>query len=161
MEQNTWRDLRLSLERPYKNDNGEPIPTLLDITPEGEFIYESYVSPFPCNSSVDFTLLCSKDPPSKALGDNLKRVFLERGFDFFDRIRDSGNSYHDELPQAKSDAVQPVAEGDEESSSKIMTPEELLKMRMELAQELRCVCRHSARLLDCWTRVVLHKERWK
>ena len=69
----------------------------------------------------------------------MKRVFLERGFDFFDRIRDSGKSYHDELPQAKSDNVQPVAEGDEESSSKIMTPEELLKMRMELAQELRYV----------------------
>ncbi|KAF4602024.1 hypothetical protein EYR40_005225 [Pleurotus pulmonarius] len=131
MQQNTWRDLRLSLERPYKNDNGEPIPTLLDITPEGEFIYES------------------KDPPSKALGDNLNRVFLERGFDFFDRIRDSEKSYHDELPQAKSDTAQPVAEGDEESSSKIMSSEELLKMRIELAQELRHVCRHSARLPNC------------
>ncbi|KAF9492808.1 hypothetical protein BDN71DRAFT_1396116 [Pleurotus eryngii] len=118
MQQNTWRDLRLSLERPYKNDNGESIPTLLDITPEGEFIYES------------------KDPPSKALGENLKRVFLERGFDFFDRIRESGKLPHYELPQAKSDNIQPVAEGDEESSSKIMTPEELLKMRLELAQEL-------------------------
>lgn len=52
MQQNTWRDLKLSLERPYKNDNGEPIPTLLDITPEGEFIYESYVNPFPCNGSI-------------------------------------------------------------------------------------------------------------
>ncbi|KDQ29410.1 hypothetical protein PLEOSDRAFT_1039855 [Pleurotus ostreatus PC15] len=129
MQQSTWRDLKLSLERPYKNDNGEPIPTLLDITPEGEFIYESY------------------DPPSKALGENLKRVFLERGLDFFDRIRDSGKSYHDELPQARSDNVQPVAEGDEESSSKIMTPEELLKMRMELAQELRYVRGHSTRMV--------------
>lgn len=39
-----WKKLRLSVERPYKNDNGDPIPALLDITPEGQHIYEPYVT---------------------------------------------------------------------------------------------------------------------
>ena len=36
-----WKKLKLSLERPYKNDNGDHIPVLLDITPDGP-IYEEY-----------------------------------------------------------------------------------------------------------------------
>jgi len=35
-------DTRLSLERPYKNDQGLPIPVLQDITQQGELIYEPY-----------------------------------------------------------------------------------------------------------------------
>ena len=42
-EQPSWRQLKLSLERPYKDDNGQPIPTLFDITPDGQQIYEEYV----------------------------------------------------------------------------------------------------------------------
>lgn len=36
-----WRKLQLPLERPYKDDNGDHIPVLLDITPEGKHVYES------------------------------------------------------------------------------------------------------------------------
>ena len=43
MEEPPWKKIRLSLERPYKNDDGEPIPVLLDITAEGTHIYEPYV----------------------------------------------------------------------------------------------------------------------
>ena len=32
----------MSLERPYKDDSGLPLPVLLDITPSGEHIYEPY-----------------------------------------------------------------------------------------------------------------------
>ncbi len=39
MEEPPWRKLKLSLERPYKDDNGEPVLELLDITPEGQHIY--------------------------------------------------------------------------------------------------------------------------
>lgn len=35
-----WKQLQLSLERPYKDDNRERIPVLEDITPQGQFIYE-------------------------------------------------------------------------------------------------------------------------
>lgn len=34
-----WKKLKLSLERPYKDDSGEPIPELLDITPDGQHIF--------------------------------------------------------------------------------------------------------------------------
>lgn len=40
MEEPPWKKLALSLERPYKDDIGEPIPTLLEITPEGQHLYE-------------------------------------------------------------------------------------------------------------------------
>lgn len=35
-----WRQLKLSLERPYKDENGSPEHTVLDITPDGGYIYE-------------------------------------------------------------------------------------------------------------------------
>lgn len=37
------KKLKLSLERPYKTDDGDHIPVLLDITPDGHHIYEPYV----------------------------------------------------------------------------------------------------------------------
>jgi mediator of RNA polymerase II transcription subunit 17 len=43
MEEPPWKKIKLSLERPYRNDAGEHIPVLLDITPEGTHIYEPYV----------------------------------------------------------------------------------------------------------------------
>jgi hypothetical protein len=36
-----YKKIKLSLERPYKDEEGNPIPVLLDITPEGEHIYET------------------------------------------------------------------------------------------------------------------------
>ena len=35
-----WRKLKLTLERPYTDDQGNPIRQLLDVTPEGQQIYE-------------------------------------------------------------------------------------------------------------------------
>jgi mediator of RNA polymerase II transcription subunit 17 len=43
MEEPAWKKIKLSLERPYKNDDGEHIPVLEDITPEGIHINEPYV----------------------------------------------------------------------------------------------------------------------
>ena len=37
-----WRKLKLTLERPYTDDQGNPIRQLLDVTPEGQQIYEPY-----------------------------------------------------------------------------------------------------------------------
>lgn len=39
----SWKKISLSLERPYKDDHGDSLPILLDITPEGERIYEPSV----------------------------------------------------------------------------------------------------------------------
>jgi len=38
----SWRKLKLTLERPYTDDQGSPIRQLLDVTPEGQQIYEPY-----------------------------------------------------------------------------------------------------------------------
>jgi mediator of RNA polymerase II transcription subunit 17 len=44
MEDPPWKQLRLSLERPYKDDNGNPEPALYDITRDGQYIHEPYVT---------------------------------------------------------------------------------------------------------------------
>lgn len=43
MEDLSWKNLKLALERPYKDDNGDEIPVLFDISPDGQHIYEPYV----------------------------------------------------------------------------------------------------------------------
>jgi mediator of RNA polymerase II transcription subunit 17 len=42
-EEPPWKKIKLSLERPYRSDDGEHIPVLLDITHEGTHINEPYV----------------------------------------------------------------------------------------------------------------------
>ena len=44
-EEPPWKKIKLSLERPYKDDDGLPIPVLLDITADGQHVYEPYVLP--------------------------------------------------------------------------------------------------------------------
>lgn len=130
-----WKKLRLSIERPYKNDNGDPIPTLLDITPEGQHIYEPYVAYF---SSVDGTFCSWSLPFSKVdlistIGENLRRIFVERGHDFFDRTL-NGVTASEPLSTPED------GEPDKPESSEppqAMTPEDLLKMRMELIPQLQ------------------------
>lgn len=54
MEVRDWKKTKLSLERPYKDDRGERIPVLLDITPDGEQVFESYdVVPRPSSMFAD------------------------------------------------------------------------------------------------------------
>ena len=43
MEEPPWKKIKLSLERPYKDDEGIPIPVLLDITADGQHVFEPYV----------------------------------------------------------------------------------------------------------------------
>ncbi|KAH7887696.1 subunit 17 of mediator complex-domain-containing protein [Phlebopus sp. FC_14] len=120
MEEPTWKKTTLSLERPYQDDNGEPIPVLLDITSEGHQVFEP-----PRNTS-------------EALEDNLRRIFIERGVDFFERqceLPAVGNAL---VPQ-RQEASRSL---DEESGNSLelakltMSPEELFKMRMEFIPQL-------------------------
>lgn len=112
MEEPEWKKLKLSLERPWKDDTGKPIPVLLDITPEGEQIFEP-----------------PEDPISK-VGENLRRIFLERGVDFFERY--SGGV---EIPKDEASDEKPKDEADD-MQIQPMTPEELLKMRMDIMPQL-------------------------
>lgn len=47
-EEPAWRRLKLTLERPYKDDQGNVIRQLLDVTPEGQQIYQpcAHISSF-------------------------------------------------------------------------------------------------------------------
>ncbi|KAF9652247.1 hypothetical protein BDM02DRAFT_3089535 [Thelephora ganbajun] len=113
-----WRKLRLTLERPYKDDHGNPIHQLLDVTPEGQQIYE----PAP--------------DPNKQLAESIRRVFAERGHDFFEK-RDavsgridieSSNDPDDEHEETSAETVNP--------STQPMTPEQLFKMRSDIIPRL-------------------------
>ncbi|KAF7977414.1 hypothetical protein HWV62_3550 [Athelia sp. TMB] len=113
-----WKKLKLSLERPYKNDNGEHIPVLLDITPDGP-IYEE------------------KDDPSKVLGEKLRRIFVERGADFFDKFQ-GDLAAQDVSTDAQGPSNTDITTGEsiEDEHQHAMTPEELYKMRMEILPQL-------------------------
>ncbi|KAG2367329.1 subunit 17 of mediator complex-domain-containing protein [Suillus spraguei] len=120
MEQPSWKKTTLSLERPYKDDKGERIPVLLDITPDGVQVFEP------------------PQDPTKLLGENLRRIFIERGVDFFERqdaLRATGDLSIPQALDTKGDKDEPDQQ--EEGVSKAhMNPEELFKMRMEIMPQL-------------------------
>ncbi|KAI0677611.1 subunit 17 of mediator complex-domain-containing protein [Trametes maxima] len=120
MDEPPWKKLKLSLERPYKDDSGEPLPELLDITPDGQHVYRP------------------REDPTDAVGKKLWRIFDERGRDFFEAHKGS-RALPPVQSQSQDAATQEEdAAGSEEhpESSHTMTPEELLKMRMSLLPQL-------------------------
>lgn len=105
----------LKLEPPYKDDAGKRLPVLLDIHPDGTRIYEPAVD------------------PEKSLAERLRRVFAERGLDFFER----NNGSLAALAAAPVDPdTPPDDEPAQESAPGPMTPEELYKMRSEVLPQL-------------------------
>lgn len=48
-----WKQLKLSLERPYKDDEGNPILPLLDVTPDGQQIFDQYAKLSPISLSFE------------------------------------------------------------------------------------------------------------
>lgn len=116
MEERDWKKTKLSLERPYKDDRGERIPVLLDITPDGEQVFES------------------PENPTKLLGESLRRIFTERGVDFFER--------QDNLPSGVAQPLDTAEQQNEDEESAldpaktVLTPEELFNLRMECIPQL-------------------------
>ncbi|KAF8165297.1 subunit 17 of mediator complex-domain-containing protein [Crassisporium funariophilum] len=117
-----WKQLKLSFERPYKDDQGNHIPVLLDLTPDGQRIYEP------------------KETSSAKLDSNLRRIFIERGADFFDRkegLQSRPDTTNAEEPELDTSVVTDNEEpSDPERVSKAMTTEELYSMRMEILPQL-------------------------
>ncbi|TFK89819.1 hypothetical protein K466DRAFT_597460 [Polyporus arcularius HHB13444] len=113
-----WKKLKLSLERPYKDDSGEPIPELLDITPDGQHIYRP------------------REDPTAAVGTKLRRIFLERGLDFFDAEKGTRTSIARESQEDAEQADASPKDGESSEPSHHMTPEELIKMRLLLMPQL-------------------------
>jgi mediator of RNA polymerase II transcription subunit 17, fungi type len=124
-----WNKTKLSLERPYKNDEGQLIPTLLDITPDGQFIYES------------------REEQDAKIGELFRRILIERGVDFFDKdpserygaSRDEDEGQPSTDNQAKKDPPDTGESGQDDEDVRPMTPEMLLKMRGELIPRLQYV----------------------
>lgn len=105
----------LKLEPPYKDDAGNRLPVLLDIAPDGTRTYE------PVND------------PQKSLAERLRRVFAERGLDFFER-----NNGHIAALAATPDDQDDVEDTEipPETAPAPMTPDDLYKMRVEVLPQL-------------------------
>ncbi|KAJ3722876.1 subunit 17 of mediator complex-domain-containing protein [Lentinula raphanica] len=120
MNEPSWKQTKLSLERPYKNDNGDPIPVLFDIAPDGVLHYEP------------------KETPAEVLGRNLQRIFEERGLDFFERLKD-GSLQAGVLPSVDTttkQADEPEDAAAEDEGGHTMTKDELYKLKMEVMPQL-------------------------
>ncbi|KIY49245.1 hypothetical protein FISHEDRAFT_41224 [Fistulina hepatica ATCC 64428] len=121
-EEPAWKKLKLSLERPYKDENGNPIPVLLDITPDGQHIYEP------------------KLEKSDIINQNLEHIRVEHGpeRDFFRRFTQTSELLNDtevvpSTENTKYDA-RPAEKGVSDQAS--MSSEELAKMRSQLLPQL-------------------------
>ena len=83
-------------------------------------------------------VVVSKQNSTSVLGEKLRRIFIERGFDFFEKRK--GNSLEDRAwvsgeSEKVTDTSDP-AKSDENPSMKTMTTEELFNMRMEILPQL-------------------------
>ncbi|KAF7332101.1 Mediator of RNA polymerase II transcription subunit 17 [Mycena kentingensis (nom. inval.)] len=107
--------LALHLEVPHKQDSGARIPVLEDIFPDGTRVYEPEAD------------------PQAALAERLRRIFTERGHDFFDRNND-GQLNNIAAPDEQAGAADEGVAA--EAAAGPMTADELLKMRLELLQHL-------------------------
>ncbi|KZT74377.1 hypothetical protein DAEQUDRAFT_761241 [Daedalea quercina L-15889] len=120
MEEPPWKKTKLSLERPYRDDDGNPIPALLDITADGQHVFEP------------------KEDATAKVGDNLRRIFVERGIDYFDRKKGASGT----AAGLDASTEENVAEDNEDNLQgprRHMTTEELYKMRVELLPHLHVV----------------------
>ncbi|KAG6828400.1 hypothetical protein H0H92_008142 [Tricholoma furcatifolium] len=124
MVEPSFKQTKLSLERPYKDDNGDRIPVLFDISPEGQQIYEK------------------KESSTKILGDNLRRIFIERGVDFFEKNKDQRMFKRDAAENAD---VEHSEDAEQDSpTTRHMNVEELMKMRSEILHPTAVVNNLSA-----------------
>ncbi|KAF9055343.1 hypothetical protein BDZ89DRAFT_1087997 [Hymenopellis radicata] len=125
-----WKKLQLSLERPYKDEHGVPIPTLYDINQNGEQFFER------------------KESAAEILAQNLKRIFTERGLNFFDKTQ------HGNLADIISTTRVEAKDDDNdeaENEPRQMTSEELRDMIFKIAEPLNIVqgeLTEAAGLLD-------------
>lgn len=88
------------------------------------------------------TVFFRKEDPTKSLGDKLRRIFVERGVDFFDNNQGSQLQEGILTNSQNADDTGGDAHGEEEdseileTSNRVMTTEDLFKMRMEILPQL-------------------------
>ncbi|CAE6523531.1 unnamed protein product [Rhizoctonia solani] len=131
--------VKLSLEPPYRDDNGKPIPDLRDITQDGQLVFEE------------------KQSPSAALGPQLKRLhelitsrkrefrsitearILANGAGIVDTESTPGVLHRIEEPQdviADEDGQAEATGEDQVSLSSTLNPESLNQLRRDMTQRL-------------------------
>lgn len=131
-----WRKLKLTLEHPYKDDQGSAIRQLLDVTPEGHQIYEPYARVPSLFMSLTVHTISRAPDPDKQLAENIRRVFAERGHDFFEK-RDTASGRIDIGNATGSDDEHGESSAEaSNSSTQPMTPEQLFKMRSDIIPRL-------------------------
>ena len=86
--------------------------------------------PFQCLNRV-----VSREDPTAAVRTKLRRIFLERGLDFFEAEKDTHSATRGGQDEEK-DGGHASDEGQAADPSHHMTPEELYKMRVELSSSL-------------------------
>ncbi|GAB1520006.1 hypothetical protein RhiTH_003079 [Rhizoctonia solani] len=131
--------VKLSLEPPYRDDNGKPIPDLRDITQDGQLVFEE------------------KQSPSAALGPQLKRLHelitsrkrefrsitetrvLANGAGIVDSESSPGAVNKTEEPQdmiVDEDGQAEPTGDDQASLSSALNPESLNQLRKDMTQRL-------------------------
>lgn len=131
-----WRKLKLTLERPYTDDQGNPVHQLLDVTPEGQQIYEPYARRYLLYDGHRLTPSRRAPDPNKQLAEDIRRVFAERGHDFFEK-RDAANGRIDNEDSSGLDENHEETSAETASSStQPMTPDQLFKMRSDIIPRL-------------------------
>lgn len=87
------------------------------------------------STSYNLTFDDSQESSTKVLGENLRRIFVERGVDFFDR---KGHQLANENLTLENEDTSDTEPTEEEDSlvSQSMSVEELFKMRMEILPQL-------------------------
>ncbi len=78
----------------------------------------------------------SREDPTAAVGTKLRRIFLERGLDFFDAEKGTRTSIARESQEDAEQADASPKDGESSEPSHHMTPEELFKMRLLLMPQL-------------------------
>jgi mediator of RNA polymerase II transcription subunit 17 len=80
----------------------------------------------------------SKQSSTSVLGEKLRRIFIERGFDFFEKQKGAqlgGRVVVSGEPEKVNDASDP-AKSEGNPATKIMSTDELFNMRMEILPQL-------------------------
>jgi hypothetical protein len=118
-------EIRLSLEKPYKDATGALLKKIYDVTNEEEFIYEQ-------PKAID-----------EQLGTRLQRLFDERGNAIWDEF---GPQWEEDTPDARDGSTDEADEDgedeeDEEGAAQVkkkpMNVEELIKLRTEVIPTLQ------------------------
>jgi mediator of RNA polymerase II transcription subunit 17 len=81
----------------------------------------------------------SDEQPGSRLGEDLRRMFLERGFDFFDQGEEQRQAHKPADDQEASQSKDTVDEPSDGQTTETTSPEALSNMRLEILPQLQYV----------------------